>query len=39
MRTLDSHLLSLVEEGIIEPGEAVTYAQEPDEMRQNLRNL
>ena len=39
MRTLDRHLLSLVEEGIIEPGEAVTYAQEPDEMRQNLRNL
>ena len=39
MRTLDSHLLSLVEEGIIEPAEAVTYAQEPDEMRQNLRNL
>lgn len=39
MRTLDSHLLSLVEDGIIEPAEAVTYAQEPDEMRQNLRNL
>lgn len=39
MRTLDSHLLSLVEEGVIEPAEAVTYAQEPDEMRQNLRNL
>ncbi|MGN0834384.1 MAG: type IV pilus twitching motility protein PilT [Candidatus Spyradosoma sp.] len=39
MRTLDGHLFNLVEEGIIEPAEAITYAQEPDEMRQKLREM
>ncbi len=39
MRTLDGHLLSLVEDGVIEPSEAITYSQVPEEMRQKLRDL
>lgn len=39
MRTLDSHLLSLVQGGQIEASEAITFAQAPDEMRQKLREL
>ncbi|MBQ9758701.1 MAG: type IV pili twitching motility protein PilT, partial [Opitutales bacterium] len=39
MRTLDSHLLSLVQEGYIDPSEATKFAQAPNEMRDKLRAL
>lgn len=39
MRTLDSHLLALVQEGYIESSEAIKFAQTPNEMRDKLRQL
>ena len=39
MRTLDSHLLSLAQEGYIDPSEATKFAQAPNEMRDKLRAL
>ena len=39
MRTLDSHLLTLAQEGYIESSEAVKFAQAPNEMRDKLRQL
>lgn len=39
MRTLDSHLLSLAQEGVIDGAEAAKFAQSPDEMKTKLRQL
>ncbi len=39
MRTLDSHLLALAQEGVIDGDEAMKFAQSPDEMRTKLRQL
>ncbi len=39
MMTLDAHLMSLSNQGIIAPEEAITYALIPDEMRKKFREL
>lgn len=39
MRTLDSHLLELAQQGIIEPDEAIKFAQSRNEVRDKLRQF
>ena len=39
MMTLDAHLISLCNQKVISPQEAVAYSQIPEEMRKKFREL